>query len=159
MDGSRNDNSGLEAISGSHLFKSLDAEGRTRLLAGASKVSFEAGQVVVREGDPGEALYLIRGGQVRVFTTVEGDTVPLAILGPGACFGEVALLSGRPRTATVVATEPCTMLCFPKRLIEDILTEYPKVRKLLETVVLGRARDTIEKITKPVAPLKTKERA
>jgi hypothetical protein len=51
------------------------------------------------------------------------------------------------------------MLCFPKRLIEDILTEYPKVRKLLETVVLGRARDTIEKITRPVAPLRaTKER-
>jgi len=66
----------------------------------------------------------------------------------------VALLSGRPRTATVVAVEPCTMLCFPKRQIEEILNAYPKVRKLLETVVLGRARDTIEKITRPMPPVK-----
>ena len=150
MDESRKENSGLEAITGSHLFKSLDDEGRRRLMDGATKVTFEAEQVVVREGDPGEALYLIRGGQVRVFTTRDGETIPLAILGPGACFGEVALLSGRPRTATVMASEPCTMLCFPKQLIEDILAGYPKVRKLLETVVLGRAKDTIEKITRPM---------
>ncbi len=125
-----------------------------RLLDNASKVMFEKDQVVVREGDPGEALYLIRRGQVRVFTTREGEEIPLAILGPGACFGEVALLSGRPRTATVVATEPCSMLCFPKALIDEILTAYPKVRKLLETVVLGRAKDTIEKITRPMLPLR-----
>jgi CRP/FNR family transcriptional regulator, cyclic AMP receptor protein len=154
MDEMREEKSGLQAITGSHLFKSLDDDGRTRLLDGASRVTFDAGQVVVREGDPGEALYLIRRGQVRVSTTCEGETVPLAILGPGACFGEVALLSGRPRTANVIATEPCTMLCFPRQLIEDILTAYPKVRKLLETVVLGRARDTIEKITRPVMPIR-----
>ncbi len=141
--------SGLETISGSHLFKSLDQEGRARLFAGATTVTFELGQVVVREGDPGEALYLIRKGQVEVSTIREGKRIELARLGPGACFGEVALLSGRPRTATVVALEPCTMLCFPKQQIEEILDAYPKVRKLLESIVLGRARDTIEKITRP----------
>jgi CRP-like cAMP-binding protein len=112
-------------------------------------VTFEKGQVVVREGDPGEALYLIRKGQVEVNTTRSGKQIQLATLGPGACFGEVALLSGRPRTATVVAAEACTMLCFHKNKIDEILVEYPKVRKLLESIVLGRARDTIEKITRP----------
>jgi CRP-like cAMP-binding protein len=146
---SEQNDSGLETISGSHLFKSLDEEGRKRLFDGATAVVFELNQVVVREGDPGEALYLIRKGQVEVSTIREGKQIPLARLGPGACFGEVALLSGRPRTATVVALEPCTMLCFPKQQIEEILDAYPRVRKLLESVVLGRARDTIEKITRP----------
>jgi CRP/FNR family transcriptional regulator, cyclic AMP receptor protein len=145
----RDENSGLETVTGSHLFKTLDEEGRGRLLQDATTVTYESGQVVVREGDPGEALYLIRRGQVRVYTTRSGIEVPLATLGPGACFGEVALLSGRPRTATVVTEEPCTMLCFHKQQIEEILNAYPKVRKLLESVVIGRARDTIEKITKP----------
>src|SRR5512137_2856712 len=102
----RDENSGLETVTGSHLFKSLDQEGRTRLMRGATTVTYGPQQVVVREGDPGEALYLIRSGQVRVYTTQNGVDVPLAILGAGACFGEVALLSGRPRTATVETEEP-----------------------------------------------------
>lgn len=145
----RKEDSGLATVTGSHLFKSLDEEGRLRLLAEAVKVTYEAGQVVVREGDPGDALYLIREGKVDVFTVRGGAKIDLATLGPGACFGEVALLSGRPRTATVVTSDRCTMLCFYQSTIEQVLMEYPKVRKLLETVVLGRAKDTIEKITKP----------
>jgi CRP-like cAMP-binding protein len=145
----RTEDSGLAAISGSHLFKSLDEEGRSRLIQGARALSFHAGKVVVREGDPGEALYLIRMGAVDVFTTRSGESLLLATLGPGACFGEVALLSGRPRTATVVAKEECTMLCFYKSQIEEILVEYPKVRRLLESIVIGRAKDTIDKMTRP----------
>ncbi len=148
------EDSNLKLIHGSHLFKSLDEEGRMRLMEGACRVSFDAEQVVVREGDPGEALYLIKKGKVRVFTSREGEDIELALLGPGACFGEVALLSGRARTATVVALEPCTMLCFYKHQIDNILTAYPKVRKLLESMVLGRAKDTITKITRNYPTIK-----
>jgi CRP-like cAMP-binding protein len=145
----RKEDSGLATVTGSHLFKSLDEEGRARLLEGASKVSFSQGQVIVREADPGEALYLIKQGTVNVHTTREGQQIQLATLGPGACFGEVALLSGRPRTATVVSAESCMLLCFHKAQIDETLIEYPKVRKLLESIVLGRAKDTIDKITRP----------
>jgi CRP-like cAMP-binding protein len=143
------EDSALTTIIGSHLFKSLDEEGQRRLFAGATAVSLDAGQVVVREGDPGEALYLVRKGRVQVFTTQEGEQIPLATLGPSAWFGEVALLSGRPRTATVIAVEPCTLLRFPQRQIDEILDAYPKVRKLLETMAVGRAEHTIGKITRP----------
>lgn len=143
------EDSTLAAICDSHLFKSLDDDGRRQLLDTATTVGFEAEQVIVREGDPGEALYIIKSGTVKVTTTRADQDVPLARLGRGACFGEVALLSGRPRTATVVAAEDCTLLCFHRHAIEAVLNAYPKVRKLLETVVRGRARDTIEKITRP----------
>ena len=146
----------LRAVGGSHLFKSLDDEGLSRLLQGANSVSYRSGQFVVREGDPGEALYLIREGQVRVTTTREGHEVELAILGPGACIGEVALLTGQPRTATVVTLESCTMLCFHKNQIEEILQAYPKVRKLLESVVMGRAKSTIERVTQSSKPASSK---
>ena len=143
------EDSTLAAISDSHLFKSLDDEGRHRLLETSTGVAFEAGQVIVREGDPGEALYIIKEGTVEVKTSSQDQEVSLARLSRGACLGEVALLSGRPRTATVVAEEHCTLLCLHRQSIEDVLNTYPKVRKLLESVVKGRARDTIEKITRP----------
>ncbi|MCC6748091.1 MAG: cyclic nucleotide-binding domain-containing protein [Deltaproteobacteria bacterium] len=143
------EDSGLASIAESHLFRSLDETGQRRLLAACRRVSFQPGQVIVREGDPGEALYLVKDGWVRVHTTRAGRDIPLATLGRGACFGEVALLSGRPRTATVSAVNRCTLLCFQRTQIEEVLDAYPKVRRLLESMVLGRARDTIEKLTRP----------
>ena len=105
-------------------------------------------KMIVREGDPGEALYLIRKGCVEVFTLEQNKRVKLSELGPGACFGEVALLSGRPRTANVMAKEDCTILCLYKGAIDEILNSYPKVRKLLEALVRGRAENTIGILTR-----------
>jgi cAMP-binding proteins - catabolite gene activator and regulatory subunit of cAMP-dependent protein kinases len=149
MEDARTEDSSLTVITGSHLFRSLDEAGRERLMQGAARAHFDARQIVVREGDPGEALYLIRSGEVEVFTMREGQRVLLSVLQPGACFGEVALLSKRPRTATVLTRTPCTLLCFYRSQIEEILVAYPRVRELLESVVLGRARQTIERITRP----------
>lgn len=143
----------LRAVGGSHLFKSLDEEGLALLLKQATNTSYSEGQVVVREGDPGEAMYLLQEGQVRVYTCKGDNQIELAVLGAGACVGEVALLTGTPRTATVEAIEPCKVLCFHKSQIDEILRAYPKVRKLLNAVILGRARDTMDKITAPTAPV------
>ncbi|MCA9668231.1 MAG: cyclic nucleotide-binding domain-containing protein, partial [Myxococcales bacterium] len=144
----------LSAITDSHLFASLDDEGRRRLMDGARTVHFDGEQVIVREGDPGEALYVVKDGKVRVTTTKDGVAVHLATLERGACFGEVSLLSGRPRTATVVADGRCTMLAFSRVQIEELLDAFPKVRRRLETMVIGRAKDTMRKLTRPLATLR-----
>lgn len=136
-------------ISNSHLFKSLDPEGRVRALQESSLHTFSKGTVILREGEPGDEFYLIASGTVRVDTTRTDDEHPveLATLGRGAFFGEVSVLTGRPRTATVTAIEEVLVVVFSRDLVERLLEAYPKVRKLLDAVVLGRARDTIEKIT------------
>ncbi|MBI2897784.1 MAG: cyclic nucleotide-binding domain-containing protein [Deltaproteobacteria bacterium] len=137
-------------IRNSHLFKSLDDEGRMRALLESSLARFAAGAVILREGEPGDDFYLIADGTVRVETRRgEGtdDSVELATLGRGAFFGEVAVLTGRPRTATVTAAEELLVVVFSRALVERLLDAYPRVRRLLETMVLGRARDTIEKIS------------
>jgi CRP-like cAMP-binding protein len=143
------ENASLAAIATSHLFKSLDPEARQQLLEESTAARFTDGQIIVREGDQGEALYIVKEGSVRVTTMRNGQQLELATLSRGACIGEVSLLSGRPRTATVVAVGDCTLLRFSGQAIEAVLAGHPRIRKLLESIVYGRARDTIEKITRP----------
>lgn len=66
----------------------------------------EAGEVIVRQGDPADRFYVIDSGQVRVTQVQDGDVKLLRDLGPGDVFGEIGLLRGIPRTATVTATTP-----------------------------------------------------
>ena len=71
----------------------------------------EAGQIVVHQGEKGDALYLIEEGHVEVRATAEdGGVTILATLGPGSYFGEISLVTGDPRNADVVATTPLTLL-------------------------------------------------
>jgi CRP-like cAMP-binding protein len=135
-------------IESSHLFKSLDEDGRKQILASGELVRFDAGTVILFEGEEGDAFYLLKKGSVWVSTRRGGKDVRLATLARGAFFGEVAVLSGQPRTATVTAAEPVEAVRFDKEKIDEILVHYPRVRKLLEAVVLGRAKDTIEKLTR-----------
>lgn len=138
----------IEAIvASSHLFKSLDAAARSELLASAFVMQYEPGELVVREGDPGDAMYLVLAGTVRVHMhAVHGNELQLAELGRGACVGEVALITGSPRTATVEAISPTTTAVFARHRVLRVLDAHPKVRQLLETLVEARARQTLERI-------------
>jgi CRP-like cAMP-binding protein len=128
------------------LFKSLDDEGRGRVMEEGRLRKFERGAVIFREGEPGDAFYLIKNGSVRVTTAMSGDPVELATLTRGSVLGEVAVLHGKPRTATAEAVSDVSALWFSKALIDEIIGTNPRFRALLEAVILGRARDTIEKI-------------
>ncbi|CAG0961310.1 partial Cyclic AMP receptor protein, partial [Anaerolineae bacterium] len=61
-----------------------------------------AGEVLFREGDAGDRMYVIQSGAVRISKTVKGEEKTLAILGPGEFFGEMAILNAKPRTATAI---------------------------------------------------------
>lgn len=135
-----------EIIRCSHLFKSLDDAGRRHLLESGFVMCFDPGQVILREGDPGDTMCLVMEGTVRVETNTPSGTVQLAELGRGACIGEVSVLTGRHRTATVTAVTAVTAVAFARHRILRLLDEHPKVRAILEAMIEGRARDTIEKI-------------
>lgn len=135
-----------DIVSKSHLFKSLDDDGRRRVLSSGYVCSFADGEQIIRQGDTGSTMFLILNGKVKVETQTPGGTVHLAELGHGACVGEVSVLTGGERTATVTAVGDVDAIAFEKHRIERILSDYPKVRSLLEALVEGRARDAIEKI-------------
>jgi CRP-like cAMP-binding protein len=130
----------------SHLFKSLDEAGRESLLSSGYVVSFASGEELVRQDEPGDLMYIVLSGRVHIGTRAAAGDVGLAELGRGACIGEVAVLTGAPRTATVTALTDVDAMAFARHRIERVLDEYPKVRELLLTLVEHRARDTVEKI-------------
>lgn len=137
----------MEAIvMGSHLFKSLDEAGRRSLIESGFVTRFEAGDVILKQGDPGDTMFLILEGRVRVETATPGGTVQLAELGRGACLGEVSVLTKGPRTATVTALAELTTVTFARHRIERLLEAHPRVRALLEALVAGRAKAAVDKI-------------
>ena len=135
-----------EIVGASHLFKSLDDAGRARVLASGYVTTFAPGDVVIKQGDRGTAMYLVLNGSVSVETSAPGKSIHLAELRRGGVFGEVSVLTGSERTATVTALGPVDCVCFEGHRIRRVLEDYPKVRELLEKIVARRAEDTVEKI-------------
>jgi len=86
------------------------------------------GQLIIREGDPGRSFFIIVEGRVRVYKAgPDGKEITLAHLGEGAFFGEMALLSGAPRTANVVAEEESEILEVTDTLLRELAAKYPTV--------------------------------
>lgn len=82
----------------------------------------QVGQVVIRQGDSGEAFYLLRSGKARITrTSSTGLEVTLAEAGPGHCFGEEALLSGAPRNATITMLEAGQLMALDARDFHQLL--------------------------------------
>src|SRR3954447_10684669 len=88
------------------LLGDLPADDMRRVLGVARRRTFSRGEGVFHEGDPGDALHLIAKGRFAIrVTTRLGERATLAIRGPGEAFGELALITDAPRSATVAALE------------------------------------------------------
>ena len=106
---------------------------------------FDDGELVLSEGEQGTSMYVIVSGNVNVYTVdPTGRTVLLARLGAGDFFGEVSVLSGKPRTATITAAEPTTLLRLDRGQLEEIVRDHPRVRTVLEDFCRRRAEHTVE---------------
>jgi CRP-like cAMP-binding protein len=89
--------------------------------------SAKAGEVIFREGDPGSTMFVIRAGKVRIVKHVRGGEKTLAVLGPGEFFGEMAILNGKPRSATAVALEPVTLVELDAGRFETMITSQVEI--------------------------------
>jgi CRP-like cAMP-binding protein len=102
----------------------------------AKEVSHRAGTVIAREGERGIGLFLILEGECSV--SIGGRT--RAKLGPGDFFGEVALLDGGPRTATVTALTPVRLVGITGWVFRGLLMEHPSIALKTLEAVAGRLR-------------------
>jgi len=109
------------------------------LLARLSVVRLAAGEMVLREGEAGDACYLIAGGKVRV--TKAG--VQVAELGPGSFFGEFAVLSDQRRHASVQVVDPVELLEIRRELIDELVAAHPGVARTLRTFYRERLLQTL----------------
>lgn len=111
-----------------HLLADLDPACLADLAPLFEERRYCAGEVILRQGEPTEALYFILAGGARVvLTDGEGLRHTLARLGPGEMFGERALLTGETRTADVAATAPLRAAVLPRRHFEEILPRFPEL--------------------------------
>lgn len=90
----------------------------------ATKI-FAPGSVIVNEGDQASAAYVITRGRCEVFKTVEGTKMPLRVLSPGDVFGETAIFTGKPRTASVAALDEVTVKVVTRESLEHELDRSP----------------------------------
>ena len=117
------------------LFDDMTAEQRMALAGACEELAVDAGTVLVREGDFGHAIFAIRSGTADVVH----DDVVVNTLGPGDFFGEVAVMSGGRRSASVVATSPLTLVTIFNREIWRLEREAPEIASTLREAIATRA--------------------
>lgn len=129
----------------SRFFVEFPPGGLEQLLYAAAVRSFDPPEVIVREGEPGTSFFLIEDGEVEVQTKdPSGKPLVLAHLAAGEFFGEVSVLTGKPRTATIVARTPVTVIEISKKDMDRIAGQFPDVRTVLERFYERRAKATVE---------------
>jgi len=121
------------------LFKSLPPELISKIVEISECQTFSSGEIIIHEGDQGDSFYQIISGLTRVFQVSEdGIEVTLVTLGPGEGFGEMALLTGEPRSASVSAVEASSFLVISKDAFDGLAAENPKFSILLSKILSGR---------------------
>ena len=130
----------LFRLKGIPLFAEPSAEQLLPVADIAKPVRFAAGDAIVEEGTVGEHMYLITDGRVEVRS---GDH-RLAELGPGECFGEMAVLDRSVRSATVAALVDTAVLATAREDLQDLLDLYPALAQAIMNVLAARLRAAIE---------------
>src|SRR3546814_11121732 len=111
------------------MFADLTGEQRQELIGAFRPRSALPGERIIRVGDDGDAAFFISGGKVEV--SVGGRHIPL---GPGDFFGEMALLTGEPRTADVTALDYTPLLAFDRAAFEQFLATNPPIKAVVDDV-------------------------
>jgi len=128
------------------LFSRCSRRERATVARHMETTTLAAGTPMVEEGEAGDALFVILEGA----GSVRRNGVEVAAVGPGTWFGELALLDGAPRSATVVATDHTTVAVLGVRLFRTLLREFPEMTSAVLAGLasdLRRARDALEAAT------------
>ena len=109
-----------------------------------NKTFVEKDQVIFREGDPGEAVYLVESGSIGIFKTVEGEEIQLATMKEGELFGEMAIIDGSDRMAHAVALEDSVIVTLPRAGLEAMLAKQEPLVKTLIQILVDNLRNVHE---------------
>jgi CRP-like cAMP-binding protein len=127
------------------LFRGLPAAVLDRLAALATRRRYESGAIVFLRGDPGDALYAVATGRVRISAgAAGGKEVFLNVMEPGDAFGEIALLDGQARTATATALAPTELIVVRREQFLELLRREPALAMHLIQLLCRRVRWTAE---------------
>jgi small-conductance mechanosensitive channel/CRP-like cAMP-binding protein len=140
----------IDALSRVDVFRALDAGKIDRLSRRLRHVVFGPGEVILRQGDPGDSLYVIRTGKVAVRIGVLGAWKEVASLGDGQFFGEMSLMTGESRTATVVAATHVECFVVDKQAVQEILEEKPELAATISEILTRRQQELTAEVATTV---------
>jgi hypothetical protein len=125
----------------SPLFQGFSQDELVAIMGGLELVTFEAGDIILTEGDPGDSLFVLTTGVAKAFAKAKDGTGQrfLREMREGDFFGEASVLSGRPRSATVTAASRCELLELDRATFEGIARIHPHVVAVLEDFYVKRA--------------------
>jgi CRP-like cAMP-binding protein len=138
-------------LRGSDLFEHEPEEVLQAVLMQGKLLEFGPGEVVFRQGDRGDRLYIVKSGVLEVLAT-RGDgaeSVPVAYLGAGEVLGELALLTGSPRSATARAPERAEVFTLEQSVFTDLMNNLPAFARDLCVVLAQRLEATTLKVPRP----------
>jgi len=135
-----------QLLSSVSLFADLAEDELSALLEMTTTKKLAAREVLFSKGDSGNQLYGILSGRLKVLAAgADGKEVVFSLQGPGEVIGEIALIDGNARSATVVAMEPCNLLTLHRRDLIPFLEHHPKVAIHLAAVMAARVRRLSER--------------
>jgi len=139
----------MDVISKIPFFAPLQETEREELAEDATMYVFNMGDLILREGDSGRSVYIILDGRVKVFTRdQEGSEFELATLGVGQFFGEMSLVSGKPRSSSVAALELSVVVELSYASMAKVIEQNSAVKQVLEEYHKTRKQDTLDKLAK-----------
>ncbi len=134
-----------EAVSilrGERLFDCLSEEQLNRVVGEAHLKLFGRGEPVIEEGSAGDSMFVMLRGAANVFVSKNGSKIQVAKLGAGDCFGEMSLLTGEPRSATVRADGDCYVMEIGKPVMAEVLRDAPSCLEKLSELLAQRKMET-----------------
>ncbi len=141
-----------DPLHGLRLLYGLDRVEAERFLAKATLIKAEPGDHIVRQGEQGNAVFVLLSGIAEVVLAEVPDH-PLAVLGAGDTFGEISFFTAKPRTANVVAKAPCEMIVLSGEFLNRVIAQEPtvaaKVLLNLSHMLAERLAVTIPQVVKP----------
>jgi small-conductance mechanosensitive channel len=149
-----------EILRGESLFSCLSDEQIDDLIRRSHLNHFGRGERVIEEGHEGNSMFVLLRGAAQVTVAKNGSTIPVATLRSGDCFGEMSLLTGEKRSATVRAEGDCYVMEITKSVMGDIIRDSPECLNQLSEILAKRKMETegIVKEATPTAELNAKEK-
>lgn len=129
-----------DALRGVDFLRALPEQARHHLAEAASAALYAPGELIIRQGDTGSELFIVKRGEVAVELGRGRHRRVVATLGPGQFFGEMSLVTGEKRAASVRATRESELLVIDKEALQRVLDEAPQLAETISRVLAERAQ-------------------
>ena len=135
-----------EAVASIPFFSSLDKEERKEVTDTSTLHGFSAGEVIIHEGDPGRSIYVVISGRVKIFSRdYQGKEFELTVLEAGEFFGEMALLTGKPRLVSAMAEDTALLMELNYTAMRKLIQEHSAAKNVLLEYYVNRLKKIKEK--------------